>query len=46
MVYLSKVLIDSKEKLEEIKKEFSDTFEGHTDVNNLINSLSNQERFY
>ena len=35
-----KAFNDSKEKLEEIKKEFSDTFEGHTDVNNLINSLS------
>ena len=34
-----KAFNDSKEKLEEIKKEFSDTFEGHTDVNNLINSL-------
>jgi 6-phosphogluconate dehydrogenase len=35
-----KAFNDSKEKLEEIKKEFSDTFEGHTDINNLINSLS------
>lgn len=35
-----KAFNDSKEKLEEIKKEFSHTFEGHTDVNNLINSLS------
>ena len=35
-----KAFNDSKEKLEEIKKEFTDTFEGHTDVNNLINSLS------
>ena len=30
---------DSKEKLNEIKKEFSGTFEGYTNINDLINSL-------
>ena len=29
----------SKDKLEDIKKEFSGTFEGYTDINELINSL-------
>ena len=29
-----KAFNDSKEKLEEIKKEFSDTFEGQTEINN------------
>ena len=30
---------DSKEKLNEIKKEFSGTFEGFTDISDLVNSL-------
>ena len=30
---------NSKDKLEDIKKEFSGTFEGYTDINGLINSL-------
>ena len=34
-----KALNDSKEKLEEVKKEFSGTFEGFTDISDLINSL-------
>ncbi len=31
---------DSKEKLEEIKKEFSGKFEGYTNINDLVNNLS------
>lgn len=34
-----KAFNDSKEKLEEIKKEFSGTFEGFTDISDLVNSL-------
>ena len=34
-----KAFNDSKEKLEEIKKEFSGTFEGFTDIGDLVNSL-------
>ena len=34
-----KAFNDSKEKLGEIKKEFSGTFEGFTDISNLVNSL-------
>ena len=30
---------NSKDKLEDIKKEFSGTFDGYTDINDLINSL-------
>ena len=31
---------DSREKIDEIKKEFSGTFEGYTDINDLISNLS------
>ncbi len=31
---------DSREKLDEIKKEFSGTFESYTDINDLISNLS------
>ena len=34
-----KAFNDSKEKLEEIKKEFSGTFEGFTDIGDLVLSL-------
>ena len=34
-----KAFNDSKEKLEDIKKEFSGTFEGFTDISDLVNSL-------
>ncbi len=30
----------SKDKLSEIKKEFSGEFEGYTDINDLVNNLS------